>query len=79
MLSATVMTHIVRNPVSGVNGLSAAPFTIMENEFEYSAVCPVCDKRALDITDLPDTPIRARLKCPHCHKIIEIPLCETPP
>jgi len=49
------------------------------DEFEYSAPCPVCEKRALDITDLPDTQVRVRLKCPHCHKLIKIPLGRAPP
>ena len=55
------------------------PCATNTDEFEYSAPCPVCEKRALDITDLPDTQVKVRLKCPHCHKLIKIPLGRAPP
>ena len=58
---------------------AAKPRAVIKDEFDYSASCPVCDKRALDISDLPDTPVRVRLKCPHCHKLIRIPLSGVPP
>jgi endogenous inhibitor of DNA gyrase (YacG/DUF329 family) len=46
----------------------------MEEPLEYSVACPVCEKRVFDISDIPATPIRVRLKCPHCHKIVQVPV-----
>ena len=66
-------------PSGGYVRKSAKPRVAIKDEFEYSAPCPVCDKRALDISVLPDTQIRVRLKCPHCHKLIKIPLGRAPP
>jgi hypothetical protein len=45
----------------------------MEEPLEYSVLCPVCAKRAFDISELPPTTIMVRLKCPHCRKIVQIP------
>ncbi|MDR1439325.1 MAG: hypothetical protein LBJ10_04805 [Clostridiales bacterium] len=46
----------------------------MEEPLEYMVSCPVCDKRAFDISELPRAPISVRLKCPHCHKIVQVPV-----
>lgn len=35
--------------------------------------CPVCGKRACDISDLPKEKIYIELKCPHCNKLVKIP------
>jgi phage FluMu protein Com len=35
--------------------------------------CPVCGKRACDISDLPEEKIYIELKCPHCKKLVKIP------
>ena len=47
--------------------------TVMD-AFNYSAPCPLCSKRVLDITDPAPRPLTIRLKCPHCHRIIQIPI-----
>jgi len=49
------------------------------DDFEYVASCPICEKRVLDISDVPKTPIRIRIKCPHCRKIIKIPFSGASP
>ena len=36
--------------------------------------CSICNKRAIDISELPDRPIRLRHKCPHCKNLIVTPL-----
>ena len=52
-------------------------FIAAEPLFEYMAVCPVCEKRVLDISDPPDNhQTRIRLKCPHCRMIVKIPISE---
>ena len=61
------------------SGTGVKPRSTAEDEFGYSAPCPVCDKRALDITALPGIAVRVRLKCPHCHKLVKIPLGRAPP
>jgi endogenous inhibitor of DNA gyrase (YacG/DUF329 family) len=50
------------------NAMAAA-----EEPLEYLVRCPRCDRRVFDISELPPNLIRVRLKCPHCHKIVEIP------
>jgi len=47
---------------------------LADDVFKYTASCPVCCKRVFDISDLIGVHVRVRLKCPHCRKIVEIPL-----
>jgi len=47
---------------------------VAEDAFEYIAPCPACERRVLDVDDPPDKPTRVRLKCPHCRKIVRIPI-----
>ncbi len=35
--------------------------------------CPVCTKRAFDISDLPANLVLVELKCPHCRNIVQVP------
>ena len=35
--------------------------------------CPVCTKRAFDISDLPANPVLVELKCPHRRNIVQVP------
>jgi hypothetical protein len=51
---------------------------IAEESFEYIAPCPVCEKRVFDIDELPGIPIRVRIKCPHCRKVVGIPIYAAP-
>jgi len=39
--------------------------------------CSICNKRAIDISELPDRPIKLRHKCPHCKNLIVTPLSAT--
>lgn len=55
------------------------PPSSIEDLFEYIAACPVCGKRIFDVSDIPGNPVRVRLKCPHCRKIVRIPISEAPP
>jgi len=45
-----------------------------DDEFEYKIACPVCDKRVFDLTDFPTDNVSLRMKCPHCRKIIHVPI-----
>ena len=47
---------------------------VMEDTEGYTAPCPVCEKRVFDVYDPPDKPTRIRIKCPHCRKIVKIPV-----
>jgi len=58
---------------------AAKPQVDIVDEFEYKAACPVCGKRVFDLSDLPSTPVRVRLKCPHCRKIVKIPFAGASP
>jgi hypothetical protein len=49
------------------------PAAIMEEALEYSVSCPLCDRRAFDISRLPQGGLEVRLKCPHCRKLIRVP------
>ena len=51
-----------------------AKYTVSEEPLEYMVPCPVCEKRAFDISELPERLINVRLKCPHCNKIVQLPL-----
>ena len=50
------------------------PLVVAEEAFGYMMPCPMCEKRVFDVSDPPDTPTRIRLKCPHCKKIVRIPI-----
>jgi endogenous inhibitor of DNA gyrase (YacG/DUF329 family) len=50
------------------------PLMVAEEMFEYMASCPVCDKRVFDVSDIPGSHVRVRIKCPHCRRIVKIPL-----
>lgn len=39
-----------------------------------SVKCTICNKRAFDIKMIPGEPVEIQLKCPHCHKIVNIPI-----
>ena len=41
-----------------------------DDPFKYTAPCPVCDKRALDVSGLPESLVMVRYKCPHCRNIV---------
>ena len=47
---------------------------IAEEPFGYIIPCPECERRAYDISDLPEHFIILKLKCPHCNKIVETPI-----
>ena len=55
----------------GDNGGSAG--LVAESAFEYTASCPMCERRVFDSTDIPGNSVHVRLKCPHCKKIVNIP------
>jgi len=45
-----------------------------EDILDYTAICPICEKRTIDVSDLPEHLIKLRYKCPHCHNIVTTPL-----
>jgi hypothetical protein len=45
-----------------------------DDYFEFTAPCPICKKRTLDISDIPETLIQIRHKCPHCKKLVITPV-----
>ena len=47
---------------------------VMKESFGYIIPCPECEKRAYDISELPEQFITLKLKCPHCSKIVETPI-----
>jgi len=47
---------------------------VAEESLDYTALCPVCEKRTIDISELPKHPIKLRYKCPHCRNIVTTPL-----
>ena len=51
------------------------PVVIGEEPFDHMKPCPVCEKRIFDLSGSPCNVIRIRLKCPHCRKIVVIPIC----
>ena len=49
-------------------------FGVMEDVLDYMVPCPKCDKRTMDVSSLPERPIRLKHKCPHCNNIVVTPL-----
>ena len=45
-----------------------------EKQLDFTVSCPVCDKRAFDISETRGNIVKIRLKCPHCRKVVEMPL-----
>lgn len=35
--------------------------------------CPLCNKRAFDISSLTKEELKIELKCPHCHNLVVVP------
>ena len=73
MTNAISKTGNLRKPIITVNshnrnraGASAAK----DDPFEYTAPCPVCDRRTLDVSGLPESQVMVRYKCPHCRNIV---------
>ena len=43
---------------------------------DYQVECPLCEEHAFDISDLPASVIVVQLDCPHCGKIVDVPLLQ---
>ena len=44
-----------------------------EGKSKLAMRCPVCTKRAFDISDLPANLVLVELNCPHCRNIVQVP------
>jgi len=42
-------------------------------EYQVEMACPICKRRAFDISNHPIEPICVGLKCPNCNNIIHVP------
>ena len=51
-----------------------AAHMVREETLGYMVPCPICEKRAIDVSDLPERMIKLRYKCPHCRNIVVTPL-----
>ena len=51
-------------------------WTVNEDMFDYIVPCPVCEKRSIDVSALPEILIRLRYKCPHCNNLVVTPLVQ---
>ena len=56
----------------------ALVWAVNEDTFDYIVPCPICDKRSIDVSDLPENLIRLRYKCPHCNNLVVTPLVQEP-
>ena len=56
----------------------ALVWAVMEDTFDYIVPCPVCEKRSIDVSALPEHLIRLRYKCPHCNNLVVTPLVQEP-
>ena len=59
--------------VYGIADGENAVYAVAESAFEYTASCPMCNRRVFDTTNIPGNLIYVRLKCPHCRNIVNIP------
>ena len=46
----------------------------MDIEPDYMVQCPKCEKRIIDVYEMPVSMIKLRYKCPHCKSVIIMPL-----
>jgi len=42
--------------------------------YHVEIICPICDRRAFNLSEIPQDRLWVGLKCPNCHKIINV-LC----
>jgi len=42
-------------------------------KYEVIMACPICNRRAFDLSIYPHEPIWIGLKCPNCNNIIHVP------
>ena len=47
---------------------------VVESEPNYMIQCPKCEKRVIDVYEMPKSMIKLRYKCPHCKNVIIMPL-----
>ena len=47
---------------------------VKEGPLDYMVPCPICDRRAIDFSELSENLILLRYKCPHCRKLVVTPL-----
>ena len=52
-------------------------FGVMDDVLDFMVTCPKCNKRTMDVSSLPERPIRLKHKCPHCNNIVVTPLVAT--
>jgi len=45
-----------------------------DTEPDYMVQCPKCEKRIIDVYEMPVSMIKLRYKCPHCKSVIIMPL-----
>ena len=47
---------------------------VTDEPLDYMISCPVCERRAIDFSELPERLINLRYKCPHCRNVVDTPL-----
>lgn len=52
------------------------PLIVDRESFGYMTSCPECKRRVFDVYDPPDRLTRIQIKCPHCRKVVKIPIYE---
>ena len=45
-----------------------------DKEPDYMVQCPKCEKRIIDVYEMPASMVKLRYKCPHCKSVIIMPL-----
>jgi hypothetical protein len=48
--------------------------SVINEQPKYIILCPICKKRVIDVSELPERLIKLRYKCPHCRNIVITPL-----
>jgi len=70
-------TPVPKPPPKIYNPSDYAALMVMEKEPHYMILCPKCDKRTLDVSEMPERMIKIRYKCPHCKNVVIVPLTAT--
>lgn len=63
-------------PIFSNNGLVSPERSSVSSEIPYKhrEYCPICEKRAFDVSNLESGNIGIELKCPHCRNIVLVPI-----
>ena len=65
---------MMKQPQKMYKPTPAMLWELAEEPLGYMVPCPFCEKRTIDVSELPEHSITLRFKCPHCRSLVNMPL-----